>query len=243
MKTLLDDFGFERDIASNGKIAIEKMKTTQYDIILMDLQMPEMNGFEATEYIRNTMRSTIPIIALTADVTTVDLDKCMAFGMNDYIAKPIDERLLYSKIVNLVKKTNINKTDVQEDALKSLEQPKKSINLDYLMHRTKSDPAIMIEMISLYLEQTPPLIFAMKVSFQNKDWVGLHAAVHKLIPSFSIMGIHNDFEMMAKKINDFAVYQQQIESIPDFISQIELICNQACSELREEIQILKNTHQ
>jgi PAS domain S-box-containing protein len=243
MKTLLDDFGFERDIASNGKIAIEKMKTTQYDIILMDLQMPEMNGFEATEYIRNTMRSTIPIIALTADVTTVDLDKCMAFGMNDYIAKPIDERLLYSKIVNLVKKTNINKTDVQEDALKSLEQPKKSINLDYLMHRTKSDPAIMIEMISLYLEQTPPLIFSMKESFHNKDWVGLHAAVHKLIPSFSIMGIHNDFEMMAKKINDFAVYQQQIESIPDFISQIELICNQACSELREEIQILKNTHQ
>jgi len=243
MKTLLDDFGFERDIASNGKIAIEKMKTTQYDIILMDLQMPEMNGFEATEYIRNTMRSTIPIIALTADVTTVDLDKCMAFGMNDYIAKPIDEHLLYSKIVNLVKKTNVNKTDVQEDALKSLEQPKKSINLDYLMHRTKSDPAIMIEMISLYLEQTPPLIFSMKESFHNKDWVGLHAAVHKLIPSFSIMGIHNDFEMMAKKINDFAVYQQQIESIPDFISQIELICNQACSELREEIQILKNTHQ
>src|SRR5688572_26038448 len=54
MKTLLDDFGFELDIASNGKIAIEKLKTKSYDIILMDLQMPEMNGFEATEYIRNT---------------------------------------------------------------------------------------------------------------------------------------------------------------------------------------------
>src|SRR6185295_5932782 len=54
MKTLLDDFGFERDIAGNGKIAIEKLETKSYDIILMDLQMPEMNGFEATEYIRNT---------------------------------------------------------------------------------------------------------------------------------------------------------------------------------------------
>lgn len=104
MKTILDDFGFERDIASNGKIAIEKLQKKSYDIILMDLQMPEMNGFEATEYIRNTMNSKIPIIALTADVTTIDLAKCKAVGMNDYIAKPIDEKLLYDKIVELVKK-------------------------------------------------------------------------------------------------------------------------------------------
>jgi len=104
MKTLLDDFGFEYDIASNGKIAIEKLQNNLYDIILMDLQMPEMNGFEATHYIRNEMHSIIPIIALTADVTTVDLAKCKAVGMNDYIAKPIDEQILYNKIVGLVKK-------------------------------------------------------------------------------------------------------------------------------------------
>ena len=78
MKTLLDDFGFECDIADNGAIAIEKLKIKSYDIILMDLQMPEMNGFEATEYIRNKLNSEIPIIALTADVTTVDLANCKA---------------------------------------------------------------------------------------------------------------------------------------------------------------------
>ena len=98
-----------RDIAANGKIAIEKLQTNTYDIILMDLQMPEMNGFEATEYIRNKMNSKIPIIALTADVTTVDLAKCKAVGMNDYIAKPVDERILYSKIVGLVKKPSLLK--------------------------------------------------------------------------------------------------------------------------------------
>ena len=69
----------------------------------MDLQMPEMNGFEATEYIRSKMKSKVPIIALTADVTTVDLAKCNAVGMNDYISKPVDERLLYSKIVGLLR--------------------------------------------------------------------------------------------------------------------------------------------
>jgi len=64
-----------------GKIAIEKLQTNTYDIILMDLQMPEMNGLEATEYIRKTMQSQIPIIALTADVTTADVSKCKEFEL------------------------------------------------------------------------------------------------------------------------------------------------------------------
>ena len=105
MRTILDDYGFEYDIAANGKIAIEKLKTKSYDIILMDLQMPEMNGFEATEYIRTKMNSQIPIIALSADVTTVDVEKCIAIGMNDYLSKPIDEKVLYSKLVKIIKKS------------------------------------------------------------------------------------------------------------------------------------------
>jgi two-component system CheB/CheR fusion protein len=104
IKILLSDFGFTYDIVGNGKLAIEKLKTNTYDIILMDLQMPEMNGFETTEYIRFTMKSAIPIIALTADVTTVDVAKCKQFGMNDYISKPINETALYRKMIELVKK-------------------------------------------------------------------------------------------------------------------------------------------
>jgi PAS domain S-box-containing protein len=104
MKTLLDDFELEHDIAGTGKQAIGMLQNKPYDIILMDLQVPEMNGFEATAYIRNQMKSKIPIIALTADVTTADLQKCTAVGMNDYISKPVDERLLYGKIVDLLKK-------------------------------------------------------------------------------------------------------------------------------------------
>ncbi|MFM9948054.1 MAG: ATP-binding protein [Saprospiraceae bacterium] len=105
LKIMLDDFGFERDIAENGKVAIEKLQTNSYDIILMDIQMPEMNGIEATVYIRNTMNSKIPIIALTADVTMADLEKFKAAGMNAHVAKPIDEKLLYNKIVELVIKS------------------------------------------------------------------------------------------------------------------------------------------
>ena len=241
MKTLLDDYGFERDMASNGRIAIEKLLVDKFDIILMDLQMPEMNGFEATDYIRNIMKSDIPIIALTADVTTVDLAKCRAVGMNDYIAKPVDERVLYSKIIALAKRPVIEKIIAQEAVIIDEIIKSRCIDLHYLNKRTKSDPKLMLEMISLYLEQTPPLISAMKKSLEEKDWLGLHAAVHKMIPSFAIMGISTDFENMAKKVQDYAGMQQQSESIQDMVLQLGNVCQQSCDELEIEYNRIKNS--
>lgn len=241
MKTLLDDFGFARDIAANGKIAIEMMEKNQYDLVLMDLQMPEMNGFEATQYIRNVMHLNIPIIALTADVTTVDLAKCKLVGMNDYIAKPVDEKLLYAKIVGLVSKHPEGKIWKTEDLQSKVPALTKCTDLDYLARRTKSNPLLMLEMIALYLEQTPALIAAMKLSWQNKDWQSLHAAMHKLIPSFSIMGISPDFENMAKQLKEFALSQQQTDGMQSFVVQLETVCVQACVELEEAFKLIEKT--
>ena len=238
MKTILDEFGFDRDIAENGIIAIEKLKVKSYDIILMDLQMPEMTGFEATAYIRNVMKNQIPIIALTADVTTVDLNKCTAVGMNDYIAKPVDERLLYSKIISLVKNTLIsNKLDISNDNI----HLNKCIDLSYLNQLTKSNPALMMEMISLYLKQTPLLVADMNNGLANEDWDSVYSAVHKMIPSFSIMGISHDYENIARKIQEFASTQKQSDAIPALVLQLSNICKQSCTELKkEENNIMKN---
>ena len=98
IKIILLDFGFDIEIADNGQIAVDLLQKNDYDIVLMDLQMPVLNGFETTSYIRNVLNSKIPIIALTADVTTTDVEKCISVGMNDYISKPIDEKLLLDKI-------------------------------------------------------------------------------------------------------------------------------------------------
>ena len=224
MKTLLDDFGFERDMAENGKVAIEKMAIHHYDVILMDLQMPVMNGFETTEYIRNVLKSSIPIIALTADVTTGDLAKCRAVGMNDYIAKPVDERLLFSKIIGAVKKPFGKRVQEKKNVNnnKHIMETIQYTDLSYLKRRTKEDPSLMMEMISIYLEQTPALIESMKASIVSQDWETLHAAVHKMIPSFSIMGIHNDFEKMAIRIKEYAGLQEKAGEIDELISKLEL---------------------
>lgn len=236
MKTILDDFGFEGDVALNGKVAIEKLQTNAYDIILMDLQMPEMNGFEATRYIRNIMKSDVPIIALTADVTTVDLEKCKAAGMNDYIAKPVDEKLLYNKIAGLIKKPTSVDVSMYDQSKKL-----KCTDLNNLIQRTKSNPKLMMEMISLYLEQTPVLVSSMKHSLQEKDWNTLGATVHKMIPSFSIMGMSADFEKIAKQIHLNTDSMQNLDEIPDMVLQIENVCSQACAELKDEVNRIKNT--
>jgi len=238
MKTLLDDFGFDCEITANGKLAIEKLKTNTYDIVLMDLQMPKMNGFEATNYIRNKLKLNIPILALTADVTTADITKCKEIGMNDYLSKPVDEKLLYNKIVNLVKKNTFNKINATIEKVESSQI--RYINLNYLNKRTKSNPVLMLEMINLYLEQTPLLIAAMKLSFQNRDWETLQKAVHKMIPSFSIMGIDEGFEKMAKKIHDYANLMQHSDDIRELITNLETVLLKSCQELREEYQLLKN---
>jgi hypothetical protein len=99
----------------------------------------------------------------------------------------------------------------------------------------------MSAMIDAYLEQTPPLIQAMTQSFEDRNWELLHAAVHKMIPSFLIMGIPNDFEVMAKKVMDYAKSQQEMENMSDFVLQLEDVCTRACEELRAELTHFKTT--
>jgi signal transduction histidine kinase/CheY-like chemotaxis protein len=240
MLTLLEDFGFECDIADNGKVAIEKMQTNFYHVILMDLQMPVMNGVEATAYIRNKLNSNIPIIALTADVTTVDLAKCNAVGMNDYIAKPVDERLLYSKIIGLIKNSRqIIESDL--DIIPASVKPK-CTNLEYLRQRTKSKPKLMMEMISLYLEQTPPLILAMINGFNTKDWDSLYTAVHKMIASFRIIGVGAEYETMAKKVQELARNKQESIEMAEMVLELENISLQASEELTEEYNAIKKKY-
>uniref|UniRef100_UPI0037521143 ATP-binding protein n=1 Tax=Flavobacterium sp. TaxID=239 RepID=UPI0037521143 len=234
MRTLLDDFGFECDIANNGKIAVEKLEKNIYDIVLMDLQMPIMNGFQATNYIRNILQSQIPIIALTADVTTADIENCKTVGMNDYIAKPVDERKLYSKIVSLIKKP----TQTIEFKTAEIEQANNQqfINMSYINKLTKSNPKLITEMINVYLNQTPSLISTIKKSWIEKDLDILKSAIHKLIPSFSIVGIDKKYEDIARKIeNDATAYEME-----NWLLELENVCMQAIEELKIELNNLKN---
>ena len=99
----------------------------------------------------------------------------------------------------------------------------------------------MKEMIAIYLQQTPPLLEAMRQSVIDKDWPLLAAATHKIIPSFSIMGMSSDVENRARKIQEAAKAGQFTNETEQMVSQLETICNQACKELEIEFNLIKNT--
>ena len=86
----LRKLGYKASAVTNGAEAVEAVKHGGYDLVLMDCQMPVMDGFEATRSIRESMHPGIPIIAITADAMPADRDRCLSEGMNDYLAKPVE---------------------------------------------------------------------------------------------------------------------------------------------------------
>jgi PAS domain S-box-containing protein len=242
MRTLLEDCGFECEIAGNGREAIDKLEMRTFDIVLMDLQMPVMNGFQSTEYIRNTLHLSLPIIALTADVTTVDVTKCKEAGMNDYLSKPIDDRMLCHKIIQLVEEARKHESTKKHIPFQLQPEPTRTINLNALKQRVKSNPILLSEIIQAYLIQTPLLLTELNDSFAHKDWVQLASAAHKLIPSFSIMGMPAQNELIAQELQANAKNPIDIEGISLGITKLNRICTQSCIELQQELEYL-NEHQ
>lgn len=113
---MLKNWGFHFDVCANGKLAIDQLKINKYDLILMDVQMPEMNGYEATRYIRKEMELGLPIIAMTSHASEEERSRCLSSGMNDYLTKPIKEEELYNLTVNYLFTTVVQN---QENKMKN----------------------------------------------------------------------------------------------------------------------------
>jgi signal transduction histidine kinase/CheY-like chemotaxis protein len=201
MKTLLEDMGFESDIVQSGENAISKLKTKSYDIILMDLQMPGMDGFETTIYIRKKLNIKIPIIALTAEVTSSDAKKCKMAGMNDHMLKPIDEKLLYNILIKYTD-SNIQKIAPQNN---TSGYKAKYTDLSQLSRLTRGNQKMMKEIIDVFLEETPELTDRMRNAIDQKNWEALRAVTHSIMPSLKMMGLNKELKNALKNIQDHAI--------------------------------------
>ena len=234
-QTILEDIGFETEVAENGKIAVELLEKNNFDIVLMDLQMPEMNGWEATDYIRNKMdysKSSIPIIALTADVTHKNAVKCIEAGMNEYVSKPINETELLQKITKLVKeKRSVDKVKIKKEL--------KICNLNSLKGHLRNKPKLIAEMLQMLLKETPLVIKQINNCIATTNWTGLHSNIHKIKPTLALMGLPQDTILDAQKIEDYATAEENLDLIVSLFLKMEKILNQAYIELEEELQIMK----
>jgi signal transduction histidine kinase len=99
--SLFSQYNLNVEVAEDGSVAVEKLKEKDFDIVLMDMEMPVMNGYEAATAIRKELNSSVPIIAMTAHAMSGERDRCLSLGMNDYLSKPINANLLFEKMYEL----------------------------------------------------------------------------------------------------------------------------------------------
>jgi PAS domain S-box-containing protein len=195
------------EIAENGYVAVEKLKTGVFDVILMDVQMPVMDGLEATKAIRmsDPPKSEIPIIALTANATSKDIEKCHAAGMNAYVAKPFTPDDLYRVLV---------KYRTPRIASPLVHHP----DLTHLKSISNGDQAFVKEMVTTILGSLPQHTEEILALLEKKETDKLSKSLHKIKPTLTMIGLkdlreevvrledmlRNEWsDVMAKKITAF----------------------------------------
>lgn len=175
---LIRDFGFTASVASNGRAAIEVLKEEKFDVILMDLQMPELDGYEATRIIRQRMQLTTPVIALTAHSSAGEREKCLELGMDDYMTKPYRSKELYYKITRALgsKQEQPFRNETEDTAL----SPLKAL--------AAGDARFELEMLETMLASFDSDFTALKLAFTQRNLPAVKSLSHRLKSSVALYG-------------------------------------------------------
>lgn len=240
------------DIAENGRIAIEKLNQKKdYDIILMDVQMPEMNGYETTRYIRTHAElgySSIPILAMTASATKPEIDECFNSGMTGFVSKPIDADILLIKISLLLNKENDEHRKVETihaehnaqiptQSTLSVSDMSKVTDLSFLKSMTAGNSVQMRKYIDMFLDSVPGDWTRLKTLVAEQNWPETRVVAHSMKPRINYMGIKEGGELI-KKIEIYSGEETNLDAIPDLIVTFENILVRACKELESEKQTI-----
>ncbi len=175
---LLEDRGHQVTLASNGREALAILATQTFDAILMDIQMPEMNGFEATAAIRQSELGTgahVPIIAMTANAMKGDREQCLAAGMDDYIAKPIHSAELYPLLEKYA-----NLSHAPAELLPYGPACDAAVFDAVTFSENIGDAPLMLELIRLFYEESQPMLGNACLALHNLDGEAMHHAAHSL---------------------------------------------------------------
>jgi PAS domain S-box-containing protein len=219
-KKVLEKMGCEVDIAENGKEAVEKLKVSVYNIVLMDIQMPEMDGYEATRYIRTQLNgeiNKIPIIAMTAHALSDEGSKCILAGMNDYISKPFEPEVLFSKIIHLITKTEQAVSGGQE--IKSAEAADKDIlDLAYLKSILGDGDDVLLEVLNTLYTELPVQTENLKKSTIDKNWKQMGLDAHKMRSCIMMIGMPH-FLSMVETIEKNANNSIDLNTLPALAEQ------------------------
>jgi CheY-like chemotaxis protein/HPt (histidine-containing phosphotransfer) domain-containing protein len=226
--------------AANGQEVIQLLKQQDFDVILMDVQMPVLDGYETTRQIRSSFpppKNNIPIIALTASVIRSDLDKCRDAGMNDYVPKPFKSSELISAIAKATGRSGINTKGPISTVVQSFKSSWQKTNgsvidLGYLESFCEGDPVKMQKYIMIFLGLSPMTLMKIKESLASKNVKGIATQLHGKRTQLKMMGMQECLDLATSLEKECHALPLDFESIEKKTSYFIHLLEKGITELK-----------
>jgi CheY-like chemotaxis protein len=240
---IMESWGFEVVIMDNGRKAVEALQQNDFDFILMDIQMPEMDGIQATQFIRkmdDPKKAAIPIIALTANALKGDSEKYMKAGMNDYLSKPFTEENLFTVIKRNLKSFTMNKNTEndpnEQQATNKTDNQTPLYDLTMVRSVSGGDEAFIKKMVQLFIETVPPSLHDLHEAVNLQQWERVGKVAHKLKSTVDSMGIITLKEDI-RSIEANGKLQQNVDTIPALVQKVNEVVNNCILELKADFSL------
>lgn len=230
--TILEEEGFVFKIAENGQKAVDILRNEPYDVILMDLQMPVLDGYHATRIIREELKISTPVIAMTANALAGEKERCLSLGMNAYITKPFKAETLFSTLNKILSENRTNAASQNSYAEKGAAR---ITDLVYLKEFYGDKESLIKETLEMFLEQNPEDVKDLETAFTLGDYPSIKRISHGLQTSLGFMGISAEVLNKIKQLEAAAANNDQ-ELTGKLLKAVVNCCSQACAELSAEVK-------
>jgi len=185
MKHMLGQWNVDFEIVSNGQEAVDYLKNKHSDLILMDLQMPQLDGYAATQHIRDVLQLDIPIIAMTAHALAGEREKCLSRGMNEYLSKPINQEELFKLIshfgIGFQSTAQIEENSDKEEFI--------FLDLAYMRLVSRGDRTFERTVTRQFIDKIPGQVQQLQIAYANNDFSKFKLRAHDFKTSVAIMGL------------------------------------------------------
>jgi signal transduction histidine kinase/CheY-like chemotaxis protein len=225
VRHLLGQWQLSFDIVANGREAINALTRNHYDLVLMDIQMPEMDGYTTTLEIRSTLKLNLPIIAMTAHAMAGEREKCLGYGMNDYIAKPIREIQLHE----LISRYTSPQMPPPEKARDANNNGYHHIDLRYMREVSKGNKQYERTVTELFLETIPENIDDLVANLERNNISAIRHLAHNMRTTVSVMGLN---DRLKTSLDTLELEEFNAPRFSAAIHSIQRICEQAIDEAR-----------
>lgn len=194
---VLSRLGHKAQIAENGQVALQELEANEYDLVLMDIQMPIMDGYTTTYHIRNTLKNQVPIIAMTAHALASEREQCLQAGMNDFLPKPFQPQGLQQLIRKYVPELRIENEVLKStvDAVPA-ESPTTDFSVEPLLAVVEGDMAFVVELLETFLEHTPPQIDELKQGMAEGNVQAVGRLIHSQKAAIKMFGLTKAIEQI-----------------------------------------------